>query len=145
MAGRIDALLHDVAEILGEWTSATRDHDEAITHQSRAVRTAERRLRDVLGTFGLRRWRNLLSDRAQVYTAQDGLDMIRARRIRSEVEAAIAELDAVRVREAERVAAAHRRMGEVAARLVPYGPLAVDVTGCSMAELRRLTASVRTH
>ena len=145
MTERIDALLDGVAGIVAEWRAATRNHDQAITHQSRAVRTAEHRLRTVLGTLGLRRWRNLVSARAQVYTAQDGLDMIRARRIRSEVEAAVAELDAVRVREAERVAVARRRMGEAAARLVPYGPLATDATGCSMAELRRLAASVRTH
>ena len=96
-------------------------------------------------TLGLRRWRDLVSARAQVYTAQDGLDMMRARRIRSEVEAAIAELDAVRVREAERVAVARRRMGEAAARLVPYGPLATGATGYSMAELRRLAAAVQKH
>ena len=145
MTERIDALLDGVAGIVAEWQSATRENDRAITHQSRALRTAEHRLRTVLGTLGLRRWRNLVSARAQVYAAQDGLDMIRARRIRPEVEAAVAELDAVRVREAERVAVARRRMGEVATRLVPYGPLATDATGCSMAELRRLAAAVQKH
>ncbi|MHB1718031.1 MAG: hypothetical protein ACYCV5_11995 [Acidimicrobiales bacterium] len=83
--------------------------------------------------------------RAQIYSSQDGLDMIRARRIRSEVEAALADLDTVRVREAERVAAARRRMAEAAARLVPYGPLATEATGCSLADLRRLAAAVRNH
>ena len=71
--------------------------------------------------------------------------MIRARRIRSEVEAALADLDTVRVREAERVAAARRRMAEAAARLVPYGPLATEATGCSLDDLRRLAAAVRNH
>ncbi|MDA8071843.1 MAG: hypothetical protein M0Z82_09655 [Actinomycetota bacterium] len=142
---RIDGLLDELAVVLAEWRSATRDHDQAITHQARALATAEHRLCAVLGTLGLQRWRNLVSARAQVYTALDGLDMIRARRIRSEVEAAVADLAAVRADEAERVAVAWRRMGEVATRLVPYGPLVTDATGYSMAELRRLAAAVQKH
>jgi len=107
-----------------------------------ALVNAERRLHSTLGGFGLHRWRSLVSSRAQIYTARDGLDMIRARRIRPEVEAAIAHLEVVRNLEAERVAAAGRQMAVIAGRLVPYGPLA---TGCSMADLRRLAAAVRNH
>lgn len=143
MTERIDALLDDLAAIVADWRSATHDYDQAITHQSRALRDGEHQLRAVLGPLGLRRWCNLVSGRAQVYTAQDGLDMIRARRIRSEVEAAVAELDVVRAREAERVAVARRRMEDAAGRLIPYGPLATDATGCTASELRRLAASAR--
>ncbi len=39
------------AVVLAEWQSATRENDRAITHQSRALRTAEHRLRTVLGTL----------------------------------------------------------------------------------------------
>jgi len=142
---RIDGLLDDLAVVLAEWRSARRGLDLAATHQDRALATAERRLHSTLGGLGLQRWRNLVSARAQIYTARDGLDMIRARRIRPDVEAAIAYLDTVRTLEAERVAAAGRQMAEVAARLVPYGPLATEATGCSMADLRRLAAAVRNH
>ncbi len=131
--------------LVADWRSTRRAYDHTATHQARAVATAERRLHSALGGLGLQRWRNLVSSRAQIYTARDGLDMIRARRIRPDVEAAVALLDTVRNLEAERVAAAGRQMAEVAARLVPYGPLAAEATGCSMADLRRLAAAVRNH
>ncbi len=142
---RIDGLLDVVAGIVAEWHRAGRAYEHAVTHQAHALRTAERRMDSALSGLGLRRWRHLVAGRAQIYSSQDGLDMIRARRIRSEVEAALADLDTVRVREAERVAAARRRMAEAAARLVPYGPLATEATGCSLADLRRLAAAARNH
>jgi len=142
---RIDGLLDDLAVLVADWRSARRRHDLAATHQVRALATAERRLHSTLGGLGLQRWRNLVSARAQIYTARDGLDMIRARRIRPEVEAAIAHLDIVRNLEADQVAAAGRQVAEVAGRLVPYGPLATEATGCSKADLRRLAAAVRNH
>ena len=142
---RIDGLLDDLAVLVADWRSARRGHDLAATHQARALAAAERQLHSALGGLGLQRWRNLVSSRAQIYTARDGLDMIRARRIRPEVEAAIAHLDTVRNLEAERVTAADRQMAEVAVRLVPYGPLAAEATRCSMADLRRLAAAVRNH
>jgi len=142
---RIDGLLNELAVVAAEWRSARRAYELTATHQACALAAAERRLHSTLCGLGLQRWRNLVSGRAQIYTARDGLDMIRARRIRADVEAAIAHLDTVRNLEAELVTAAGQRVAEVAVRLVPYGPLATESTGCSMAELRRLAAAVRNH
>jgi hypothetical protein len=142
---RIDGLLDELAVVAAEWRSVRRALEHAVTHQAHALRTAERRMDSALSGLGLRRWRHLVAGRAQIYSSRDGLDMIRARRIRPEVEAAIAHLDTVRNLEADQVAVADRQVAEVAGQLVPYGPLATEATGCSMAELRRLAAAVRNH
>ena len=142
---RIDGLLDDLAVLAAEWRSAGRAYEHAVTHQARALASAERRLHSALGDLGLQRWSNLVSARAQIHTARDGLDMIRARRIRPDVEAALMHLDVVRSHEAEGVAAAGRQVAEVTTRLVPYGRLATGATGRSMADLRRLAVAVRTH
>jgi len=105
---RIDGLLDNLAVLAAEWRSAGRAYEHAVTHQARALASAERRLHSALGDLGLQRWRNLVAGRAQIHTARDGLDMIRARRIRPDVEAALMHLDVVRSHEAEGVAAAGR-------------------------------------
>ena len=43
--------------------------------------------------------------------------------------------------EAEQVAAAHRELGEVAARLLHFGPLGVVVSSCPAVELQRMATN----
>ncbi len=135
---RIQAIFDDVDAIVPVWRATRRNYDHAVQHQGRGVRTAERILMSALGNLGLQRWRNLLSARAQINTTRDGLDMIRARRIRADVEAALAHLADVETSEAEHVAVALHELEAVAARLVPFGHLAVVVSGCPMDQLQRM-------
>jgi hypothetical protein len=134
----LQPIFDEVDATVSAWRIAVQRHDHAVGHQTRTVGAAERHLKTVLGSLGLQRWRNLVTARAQIYTTRDGLDMIRARRIRADVEAALAHLVDVETSEAEHVAVAQQELEAVATRLVPFGHLAVVVSGCPMDQLQRM-------
>lgn len=86
--------------------------------------SAERALRRALGAMSLARWEALVSGRVSLRTARDSREANMARRRRSPVEKALAEVREAEVAGVQRVERAQARLDAATRSLERFGPLA---------------------
>ncbi len=124
------------ADVAG-WQAAYASWQAAVTERELELARADRRVLAATGGLRVAKWR-AACQRRRIATVGDARLRARALRARPAVEEALAGRERVVAQSGEMVLVARLALAEASKRLVSYGPLGTQVTGLSVAELRRL-------
>ena len=127
MRDRVVSATDGLAEAMVELEAARKCLKRALIESCTGVANADRVLRRALGDVSLTRWNALHSGRAYLRTTRDSRDANLARRRRSAVDEALAELRAAEAAGAEGVERAQARLNQATRELKRFGPLAAGI------------------
>ena len=116
------------------WKRSYREWRRAVGHRDRVLQRAERRVVSTTGGLCLRDW-EAARHRRRIMTSRQAIGVVRARRSRVEVRAALEEIRQLHAVEEAAVVAARLEMSEATKNVLRYGRLGHQLTGMTSAEL----------